>query len=410
MKNVLVIGGGPAGMMAAIQSKTPKNNVILLENNEKLGKKLYITGKGRCNLTNNSEKEDALKHVVRNSKFLFSAFNGFTPQDTMAFFEQNGLKLITERGNRVFPESGKASDVTKTLERVLHKSGVKIALNEAVKSIRKTDEGFTVQTTENTYTADSVVLATGGLSYPSTGSTGDGHSILEKMGHTVIPCTPSLCGIELISPIRFFEDFTAKNVVLTVKKGDKTLFQELGELDLVPYGFQGALTLKASALLSKEDLSDVVFYLDLKPALNDEVLDKRILRDFSECPKDILQSVLRKLLPKPFVLEVLKQASVRENQAVSTLSQVERKAVLHAVKNLKFIPKRLRPISEAIVTAGGVSVKEINPTTMESKLVHSLYVCGELLDVDAFTGGYNIQIALSTGYAAGNAVRKKETL
>lgn len=403
MHRVVVIGGGAAGLFSAYSASLQGKSVILVEKNEKLGKKIYITGKGRCNLTANVSVQEFFKNVVSNPKFLFSAINTFSPQDTITFFEQNGLSLKTERGDRVFPASDKASDVTKTLEKVVIKNGVDVKLNTLVKGIDVINGQVVGVTTESGYIeCDSVIVCCGGVSYPTTGSDGDGVKFAKELGHSIICLRPSLVGIELAGADYLqAQGLSLKNVKLTVKNGQKSVHSGFGEMLFTHFGVSGPIVLSASSLINRIDLSQTNLSIDLKPALTDQVLDSRLQREFKENNVKKLSTVMRSLLPQALIECVIKQAKVNGNKNCSEITLEERKNLILALKNLTFKVKKLRPIEEAIVTAGGVSTKEINPKTMESKIVKGLHFAGEVIDVDAFTGGYNLQIAFATGYVAG---------
>lgn len=403
MHRVVVIGGGAAGLFSAYSASLQGKSVILVEKNEKLGKKIYITGKGRCNLTANVSVQEFFKNVVSNPKFLFSAINTFSPQDTITFFEQNGLSLKTERGDRVFPASDKASDVTKTLEKVVIKNGVDVKLNTLVKGIDVINGQVVGVTTESGYIeCDSVIVCCGGVSYPTTGSDGDGVKFAKELGHSIICLRPSLVGIELAGADYLqAQGLSLKNVKLTVKNGQKSVYSDFGEMLFTHFGVSGPIVLSASSLINRIDLSQTNLSIDLKPALTDQVLDSRLQREFKENNVKKLSTVMRSLLPQALIECVIKQAKVNGNKNCSEITLEERKNLILALKNLTFKVKKLRPIEEAIVTAGGVSTKEINPKTMESKIVKGLHFAGEVIDVDAFTGGYNLQIAFATGYVAG---------
>lgn len=404
MRKIVVIGGGPAGLMSAYTASKNQNQVILLEKNEKLGKKIYITGKGRCNLTNDVIPNDFFPNVVSNPKFVYSAINVFSPKDVFDFFESNGLQLKTERGNRVFPLSDKASDVTKTLEKVIIKSGVDVRLNTEVKEIVVQDGQVKgVKTTFGEIACDGVIVCTGGISYPLTGSTGDGYKFAKSVGHSIIEPKPSLVGIELRGDdFAEMQGLSLKNVTFTVKASEKVLFSQFGEMLFTHFGISGPIVLSASALINRKEMGNLVFFIDLKPALSNEVLSERLIREFKENNLKAISNVMRSLVPKNLIAVILRQAGIRQSKNCSEITVEEREKLVFALKNLKFLPKKLRPIDEAIVTAGGVNVKEINPKTMESKKVKGLFFAGEVLDVDAFTGGFNMQLAFSTGFVAGN--------
>lgn len=406
MHKIIVVGGGAAGMMAAISAAKNGNQVLLIEKNEKLGKKLYITGKGRCNLTNDLPVSEFFSNVISNPKFLFSSVNNFSPSDTISFFENSGLKLKIERGNRVFPESDKASDVTKTLEKLLISFGVEIRYNSVVEKLIVKDNTICgVVVSGQNFCCDKVIVCTGGISYPSTGSTGDGYSFAKEFGHSIIQLKPSLVGIELFgNKFLQMQGLSLKNVKLTAKVFDKVLFEDFGEMLFTHFGISGPIVLSCSAKINRRQINEIVFSIDLKPALSFDVIDNRLIREFSEQSCKELSNVMRSLLPKAMIMVVLTQAQVRANKKCSEITFEERNRIIKALKSLEFKGKSLRPIEEAIVTSGGVSVKEINPKTMESKLINGLFFAGEVLDVDAFTGGFNLQIAFSTGFAAGNNV------
>lgn len=405
MRKIIIVGGGASGLMACCTALTnPENEIILIEKNEKLGKKIYITGKGRCNLTNDVDPSEFFSNVVNNPKFLFSSIYTFAPQNTIDFFENNGLKIKIERGNRVFPLSDKSSDVIKTFEKILNNNRVKIMLNTLVKDLIIENGAIKgVKTDNGIFYADSVLIATGGISYPLTGSTGDGYTFAKKVGHKIIPPIPALCGIVTeTEDVKKLQGLTLKNVRLTVKNLDKTIHEDFGELLFTHFGISGPLVLTCSSIINRLNFSNLKILLDLKPALSIEKLDARITRDISEefSNKTIL-SLLRNLAPSSLADVLIKRLGVSKDRKCSNFSKQERERLIILLKNFEIKIRSLRPISEAIVTSGGISVKEINPKTMESKLVKNLFFAGEVLDVDAFTGGFNLQIAFSTGYSAG---------
>lgn len=404
MRKVVVIGGGAAGMFAAIAAAKNGNQVILLEKNEKLGKKIYITGKGRCNLTNDVVVREFFSSVVSNPKFVMSCINVFSPQNTIDFFTDKGLRLKTERGNRVFPESDKASDVTKTLEKELVSLGVDIRLNTKVDEILVSNGVLTgVKTELGDILCDSAIICCGGISYPLTGSTGDGYKFAKSVGHSVTNLRAALVGIELKGN-EFLEvqGLSLKNVSLTAKRAGKIVYEDFGEMLFTHFGISGPIVLSCSSIINNMNLSEVELLIDLKPALEFSTLEKRLIREFQENNVKELSSVMRSLLPKNLIEVVLRQSGVKLYKKCCEITVAERTAIINALKGLRFFVKKLRPIEEAIVTAGGVNVKEINPKTMESKLISGLYFAGEVLDIDAFTGGFNLQLAFSTGYVAGN--------
>ena len=404
MRNVIVVGGGAAGMIAAYASATNGNQVVLLEKNEKLGKKLYITGKGRCNLTNNVPVAEFLNNVVNNSKFLYGALNVFSPDDTISFFENNGCKLKTERGNRVFPVSDKSSDVIKTLQNALVSCGVDIRLNTTVLGVKVCDgKVCCVKTDKGEIVCDSLIICTGGISYPLTGSTGDGYKFAKDVGHSIISPKPSLVGLELKGDgFTCLQGLSLKNVSVSFIADGKEVYRDFGEMLFTHYGISGPIILSASCILNRISAKNILLKIDLKPALDEKVLDNRLIREFDAGKLKSLSTVMRSLLPQSLIDVVLKSASIDSEKRCCDITKTERFNIVSALKNLQFKVKALRPIDEAVVTAGGVSVKEINPKTMESKLIKGLYFAGEVLDVDAFTGGFNIQIAFSTGFIAGN--------
>lgn len=405
MKRVLVVGGGASGLMAAYAAADNGNDVTLIEKNEKLGKKIYLTGKGRCNLTNDCSPGDFLSNVVRGGKFLTGAIYSFPPQRTMAFFEEHGLALKVERGNRVFPVSDHASDVTKTLEKACRARGVQIKLNETLRSILTEGERMTGAVTDcGKYECDALVLATGGASYPSTGSTGDGYRFARETGHSVVPCVPSLVGINLKKKISSAQGISLKNVVLSAKRGNKIIFSELGELLFTHFGVSGPLVLSLSVLINRIPPSELALRLDLKPALSEDMLEERLLRDFGERKNERMKSVMRGLLPVGLVLPVLERAAVSAEKQANAVTREERKRLVSALKAFELIPESLRGFKEAVITSGGVDLTQVNPKSMESKLVKGLYFTGELLDVDALTGGFNLQVAFATGFIAGKSI------
>ena len=399
-----VIGGGAAGMVAAYFSKLNGNEVVLIEKNEKLGKKIYITGKGRCNLTNLCEPEDFLQNVVTNPKFVYASIYGFTPQDTVDFFNGLGLKTKVERGNRVFPESDKSSDVIKALSSAILSVGVTVKLNEAVKAV--TTYGGAVKsiiTDKNEYFCDRIIVATGGLSYPSTGSTGDGYKFAKTVGHTVTELSPSLTGLELAgSDFLPLQGLTLKNVGVSVLAGGKLIYAKQGEALFTHYGISGPTILSASSIINSVKADSFKLKIDLKPALEQETLSARVLRDFNLNLNKEIKNSLDALLPKSLIPLIIKRAGIPEYKKTNSITVKERERLVFALKNLEFDISGTRGFSEAVITRGGVCVKEINPKNMESKLVKGLRFCGEVLDVDAFTGGFNLQIAFSTGKAAAN--------
>lgn len=387
-------------MMAAFFA-AKKEMVTLFEKNEKLGKKLFITGKGRCNITTTLEGEEFLNNVVRNKKFLYSAIYSFPPSRTMEFFKTNNLELKVERGNRVFPKSDKSSDIIKCFEKALIKTGVDIKLNEEVLSVTK-DENFIIKTDKGFYTFDRVIVATGGKSYVSTGSTGKGYEIAKAFGHKVVDFKPALVPIILNDKdLRECSGLPLKNIDLIVKKKNKVFKKFFGEALITHFGISGPVVLTASCYINRIPNNDISLYLDLKPNLDFQTLDNRFLREFTNAPNKNLSNIMEKLLPKNLITPYLTRADIEATKKPSNITAEERHRL---IKNLKEFPLSFNSIYDlnaAIVTSGGVSTTEVDPSTMESKIVTGLYFTGEVLDVDALTGGFNLQIALSTGYLAG---------
>ena len=407
MKNVVITGGGPAGMMAAITAARRGFKVTLVEKNEKLGKKLFITGKGRCNITNAGDSEDLFNSIVTNRKFMFSSFNGFSNYDTLGFFDELGLHIKIERGNRVFPESDHSSDVIGALNRELKRLSVDVRLNTEVKDIivnggKATGVVVKCSGKESTIQADNVIVATGGNSYQSTGSTGDGYRFARKLGHSVTPIVPALV------PFNVAEDWESdlqglslKNVSIVVLDGKQEIYSDFGEMLFTHFGVSGPLILSASSFAARRIKEHPLkLVIDLKPALSHEQLDERILRDFDEEKNKAFKNSLDKLLPKKMIPVIVRLSDIDGNKKVNEITKQERQRLVSLIKGLELTITGLRGFNEAIITQGGINVREINPTTMESKLVKNLYFAGEVLDVDALTGGFNLQVAWSTGYAA----------
>ncbi len=407
--NTVIVGGGAAGLISAYYSALNGDSVTIIEKNEKLGKKIYITGKGRCNLTNDCEPEEFLKNVVTNPKFLYGAIYAFPPQKLIEVFENAGLVLKTERGRRVFPLSDKSSDVIKTLENLCKNLGVDIHLNERAENIETQDNIVKYIITEkNKYKCDKVIICTGGKSYPSTGSTGDGYKFAKILGHNIVAPKSALCPIEIKGDFcKNLQGVSLKNVTLTVKRNNKIIYSELGEMIFTHFGISGPIVLSASSYINKYPINDIELSLDLKPALTDEQLDNRILRDFIKYKNRDLQNSLNDLLPKSLIKGIIELSKIPPYKKNDVITKEERKRLIDSLKRINLEIKSLRPIEEAIITSGGVDCKQINPKTMESKLVKGLYFAGEVIDVDALTGGYNLQIAFSTAYIAANAGREK---
>lgn len=376
-------------------------DVTLADKNEKTGKKLYITGKGRCNVTNECDGKEFLENVVSNPKFLMSAINAFDSYDTVDFLQKNGLNTVTERGNRVFPASQKSSDVIKTFTDYCRKNGVKILLSAKVVGVKTDGEDFVVSFSDKTERFQKVIVATGGLSYPSTGSMGDGYEIAKSFGHKIVKPVQALVPIELNELwVQKLSGLSLKNVRCTVTAGEKEIASDFGEMLFTHKGVSGPIILSLSSKINRLNPNGLKLVIDLKPALSDDVLDARLQRDFADLNLKQFKNSLDGLLPKSLVPVVVGLSKIDPEQKVGQITREQRKNLVHLLKNLTFSVKKLAGFEEAIVTAGGVDVKEINPKTMESKLQKGLYFVGEVLDVDALTGGFNIQIALSTAYAA----------
>ena len=414
MCHVIVVGGGAAGMFAAIAAAKNGHQVTLYEKNEKLGKKIFITGKGRCNITNAADMEEWFDAVVTNSKFLYSSFYGYTNQNVIDFFEDAGVPVKIERGNRVFPISDHSSDVIRALEREMKKVGVKVCLNTEVKSVEAEKDKFNkvVLKDTTTQTADACIVATGGLSYRSTGSTGDGFRFAENVGHKVTQCFPSLVPMETKEPwICELQGLSLRNVEAKILDGKKELYKDFGEMLFTHFGVSGPLIISASSYVGKKFMDkngqkkELTLEIDLKPALTEEQLDQRVLRDFEENHNRQFKNAITKLFPTKLIPVMLELGGIDPEKKVNSIEKEERKQFVHLIKHFRMTLTGLRDYPEAIITKGGVNVKEIDPGTMESKLVKGLYFAGEVLDLDALTGGFNLQIAWSTGYAAGNAIQ-----
>lgn len=416
MTDALIIGGGAAGMMAAIQTAARGRSVLLLERNPRLGRKLLITGKGRCNVTNNCDPDTLMRNIPRNPRFLYSAFHAFSPSDTMEFFESRGLPLKTERGNRVFPVSDRAADVAATLEDALKDPLITVKTGRAVSLLIENDCVTGVRCEDGTeYRASSTLLATGGKSYPLTGSTGDGYELARQAGHRIVPLAPSLIPVVTAEPDpKEMQGLSLKNVTLTATRSGKPVFSELGELLFTHFGLSGPLVLSASAHMTgdpPDTPSETAFAsmlkgkgyrisIDWKPGLTPEQLDKRLLRDFQKFQNKDAINALDELLPRKSIPVILRRAGIPFEAKVNSLTREQRRSLLSALKDFSLTPVGFRPIEEAIITSGGVDTKEVNPKTMESKKAKGLFFAGELLDVDAYTGGFNLQIAFSTAVLA----------
>lgn len=404
MSKVIVVGGGAAGMMACHAAAMCGHQVTLLEKNEKLGKKIYITGKGRCNLTNASDMEVLFANVMSNRKFLYSAFYTFDNNQVIDLFEMNGMATKTERGNRVFPVSDHSSDVISTMAKVLKNDNVEVKLNTTVQGlIIKENKACGVIVNGKEISADNVILCTGGLSYPSTGSTGDGYEFAKKAGHRITDCTPSLVPFNIREEwVKDLQGLSLKNSAVTIYDEKKKLYSDFGEMLFTHFGVSGPMILSASGnIKAGEFAKPLKLVIDLKPAMTEEQLDKRILRDFDENKNKQFRNSVSKLLPSKLIPIIIDLSGIDPDKKVNEISKEERSHFVHLLKNLTMTINGLRGWNEAIITKGGINVKDVNPSTMESKLVSNLFFAGEVLDLDAMTGGYNLQIAWSTGYLAG---------
>lgn len=404
MRSIVVIGGGASGMMAAIKAAERGNRVTLLERNEKLGKKVFITGKGRCNVTTNKDVEEIIKNIPGNGNFMYSALYTFTNYDLMQMIEAKGIKLKVERGDRVFPESDKSSDIIRCFERYLEDYRVNIRFNTRVLEIH-TENGEVkgVKTCDGDYIpADAVILATGGKSYPLTGSTGDGYTIAEKLGHKITDIKPSLVPLVVKEEwIRDLMGLSLKNVSVSMKHKGREIFSDFGEMLFTHFGISGPIIISGSRYALDYLPKEIDVYVDLKPALDHGELDKRILRDFEAVKNKHFKNSLDELLPKKMIPVIINLSEIDPEKPVNSITREERMGLIKLIKEFKVTVIDTRPIDEAIITRGGVSVREVNPSTMESKIINGLYIVGELLDVDALTGGFNLQVAFSTGYCAG---------
>ena len=404
--NIIVIGGGAAGLMAAGTAAEQGAQVTLLETNEKVGRKLFITGKGRCNVCNNCDVQEVLRNVPVNPRFLYSALGGFGPADVMDFFENHGVALKTERGNRVFPVSDRSHDVANALERAYAHAGGKVVHAAATDILTQDGAVSAVVTTEGAIDCDAAVICTGGLSYPLTGSTGDGYRFAQQLGHTVTPTRASLVPLESEDPwCAEMQGFSLRNVTLTVyDEQNKAVYSDLGEMLFTHFGVSGPLVLSASAHMRDFSRHKYRLSIDLKPALDEKKLDARILRDFQKYANRDFKNALYDLAGHAMIPVLVRLSGIPEDTKVNVITREQRHRLVELFKHFPVSVTGTRPIDEAIITSGGVSLKEVNPRTMGSKLVPGLYFAGEVLDLDAYTGGFNLQIAWSTGYVAGNAV------
>lgn len=407
MKNIIVIGAGPAGILAAISAKNDNNRVTIIEKNEKIGKKLYITGKGRCNITNFSDMKNFYSMVNNNPKFMYSAFNNYTNMDILDLLEGYGLKYKVERGGRVFPKSDKSNDVIKTFEKILKDYQIDIILNEKIEYIEKNNDVFNIYSEKNGYESDYLIIATGGMTYQATGSTGDGYKFAKNFGHRVTKLSPSLVPMELkFKKIKELQGTSLRNVELSLIQNDKVIYSEFGEMLFTHFGISGPIVLKASNFI-KESMEDITVSIDLKPKLDMDTLDRRIQRDFLKYNNKNIENGLGDLLIKKMIPVILERSNIDPFKKINQISKEERENLAYNIKNLKFKFSQLRPINEGIITKGGIEVKELNPKNLESKIIENLYFAGEVIDVDAMTGGYNLQVAYSTGYLAGNDIKEK---
>lgn len=411
---VVIIGGGPAGIMAAISAKRnyPKDDVVILEKNDTLGKKLLITGKGRCNITSSLNMDDFIKNIPGNGMFMFSAFKNYTNEDIINLLEKNDVKTKEERGNRIFPVSDKSKDVLDALERELKKLQIDIKLKYEVKKVNKIENIFFIDTNKEQIKSDKLIIATGGKSYPLTGSTGDGYLFAKWFGHTITNIKPSLVPLEIqeIDECRMMQGLSLRNVEIKIKdiEKNKLIYEDLGEMLFTHFGISGPIILSGSAHLIRYKNIDnllnngkIKIFIDLKPALTDEQLNLRILRDFEKEKNKEFKNSLFELLPKKMIDYVILKSKINPNKRVNEITKQERLNLVKLIKGIELTIRGTRPVEEGIITSGGINIKEINPSTMESKIIEGLYFAGEIIDVDAYTGGFNLQIAYSTGYTAG---------
>ena len=401
MTDIIIVGGGAAGCFAAVHAARFGKSVLLFEKNEKLGRKLRITGKGRCNVTNNSSTEEHMKNISVNPRFMYSSFAGFDAESTMSFFEELGVPLKTERGNRVFPVSDNANDIADALAEEMKKLGVKVINRRVSKILTENGAVCGVSTGGEEYRSQSVLIACGGKSYPATGSTGDGYALAQALGHTVTELKPSL--VPLVSPDRYCAEMmglSLRNVTVDLMDGDKTIYSEMGEMLFTHFGVSGPLVLSASSHIRDMQPGRYKLLIDLKPALQPEQLDARIQRDFAENLNRDFQNGIRKLLPAKLIPVAVRLSGIASERKINGITKEERRRFGELIKAFPVRISGFRPIDEAIITSGGISTKEIDPKTMESKLVSGLFFAGEVIDIDAYTGGFNLQIAFSTAYTA----------
>ena len=417
LNKVIIIGGGPAGMMAAITAKKNKNDVLIIEKNNQLGKKLLITGKGRCNVTSSLEMEDFIKNTPGNGMFLYSAYQQYTNKDIIKFLKQQGLEVKEERGNRIFPVTDKSVDVLKCFTKKIKELNIEVKYSTKVEEIlTEIIDGenivIGVRTDKETIKANKVILAAGGKSYPLTGSTGDGYQLAEKLGHSITPIKPSLVPLEVYdkAECKEVQGLSLRNVKIKLmdKEKHKQIYEDFGEMLFTHFGVSGPTILSASAHLVRYKNIDKLFHekkialkIDLKPALDEKKLNDRILRDFEEVKNKQFKNSLDKLLPQKLIPVINRRSKINPNKQVNEITKKEREELIKQIKDFEIVIRGFRPIEEAIITSGGINIKEINPKTMESKKVKGLYFAGEIIDVDSYTGGFNLQIAYSTGYVAG---------
>lgn len=410
MSKVIIVGGGAAGMLAGVYAARNGHQVTIYEKNEKLGKKLFITGKGRCNITNASDMETLFDNIVSNSKFLYSSLYSYNNFDVMDLFDELGCKTKIERGNRVFPESDKSSDVIGALQRELQRLNVDICLHSEVSDVLVKDgicTGVKLKGDKKPRTADAVIVATGGLSYAMTGSTGDGYRFAQSVGHSIVECSPSLVPFNIKeSFVKDLQGLSLKNIKVTVMSKNKEIYSNFGEMLFTHFGISGPVILSASSyVIPYLKKGDITVTIDLKPALTEEQLDARIIRDFDEFINKQFKNALDNLLPRKLIPIIISLCGIDQYKKVNIITKEERMRLVHIIKNLKLSVASLRSYNEAVITKGGISVKEINPTTMESKFAKGLYFIGEVLDLDALTGGFNLQIAWSTAHAAATSIQ-----
>ena len=408
---VIVVGGGPAGMMSAITAAENGNEVLIIEKNSTFGKKLLITGKGRCNITSSLYMSDFIKNTPGNGMFLYSAFQNYTNTDIIEFLRKQGLEVKEERGNRIFPVTDKSIDVLNCFEKRIKELNIKYMLNTTVEKILiKNYEVLGLRTNREIIKAEKIILATGGKSYPLTGSTGDGYRIASELGHKITPIRPSLVPLEIYEreECKKLQGLSLKNVKIKIEEDKKVIYEDFGEMIFTHFGISGPTILSGSAHLvryknidEKLKNKNIKLSIDLKPALTEEQLDDRILRDFKEFKNKQFKHSLDKLLPQKMISVIIEQSKIEPEKRVNEVTKEERKRLITLLKNFEITIKGFRPVEEAIITSGGINIKEINPKTMESKLIKGLYFAGEIIDVDAYTGGFNLQIAYSTGYTAG---------